>query len=345
MRSRDGRDLSRSVRRYSSASLSSFPRTRHRLPHWVNRPGWIDLSTRNRASLCKPRLLIDRWHCRGRSVFSQALSRNLSGFALGFPLEWSWRYADSSLWLNFLGRQSHDQESTPEVTHIVAMSPRPRSESFLRKLYNFSLWLLRECWDIIALTIRGGEIILRLSPMIALTPASIVAQQYTSILYQRNHVSDFAWWYFTASMQALGPCFVKLCQWIATRRDMVPPHVCDRLSHLHDHGTPHSWKHTHTELTKAFANYREKGLEIHNVIGCGSAAQVYRAKLHQTTPEDGNQGKDLWVAVKVCVPELSVSLHCSIDKHICLTFISWISLFARSCTRDWIGWWNEICGS
>ncbi|KAL7578232.1 hypothetical protein ACA910_012654 [Epithemia clementina (nom. ined.)] len=116
-------------------------------------------------------------------------------------------------------------------------------------------------------------------------------------------------------MQALGPCFVKLCQWIATRRDMVPPHVCDRLAHLHDQGTPHSWKYTHAALTKAFSDYQAKGLEVHDVIGCGSAAQVYRAKL--VTPGsremdnqqkgDGTAGKednDLWVAVKVLHPKL-----------------------------------------
>ena len=159
--------------------------------------------------------------------------------------------------------------------------------------------------------------------MAILAPASILTHQYSK-RDTTNHVSDFAWWYFTTSMQALGPGFVKLCQWIATRRDLFPPNVCDRMAHLHDKGTPHSWNHTHSSLTRAFGDYRPKGLEIHDVIGCGSAAQVYRAKLVASNVEknnnnsnnnnsnkianagekDGQEETDLWVAVKVLHPNI-----------------------------------------
>ena len=83
-------------------------------------------------------------------------------------------------------------------------------------------------------------------------------------------------------------CLLLLCV-PATRRDIFPPYVCDRLSQLHDSGYPHSWEHTKAILSESFgSSFLEKGLSVgeHDVIGCGSAAQVYRGSL-QATDENG----------------------------------------------------------
>jgi len=134
---------------------------------------------------------------------------------------------------------------------------------------------------LVLLTIRGSEVSLRMLPFLVLTPTSVL---YSRISSSPNIVSDFTWWYFNKTMQSLGPAFVKLCQWTATRRDIFPPHWCDRLSSLHDRGIPHSWHHTHEMLTEAFGDYELKGLYIDDrgkegIIGCGSAAQVYKGRL------------------------------------------------------------------
>lgn len=111
---------------------------------------------------------------------------------------------------------------------------------------------------------------------------------------QQNLIADWTWEYFIYTMNALGPAYVKLCQWIATRRDLFPPNVCDRLEHLHDRGICHDWTHTHNALVRSFGpNYHEMGLHIehdpknkyYGVIGSGSAAQVYRGVLRTATTQ------------------------------------------------------------
>jgi len=108
----------------------------------------------------------------------------------------------------------------------------------------------------------------------------------------------------------MGPVAVKLSQWAATRRDIFPPHVCDRLSVLQDHGYSHSWDHTHRVLTEAFGDYQEKGLVVNEVIGCGSAAQVYKGTL--TEKDQSNKGRQQattrTVAIKVLHPKFAWSV-------------------------------------
>lgn len=103
-------------------------------------------------------------------------------------------------------------------------------------------------------------------------------------------------------VQGLGPGYVKLCQWIATRRDIFPIVVCDRLSQLQDQGYPHSDRESHRMLQNAFGeDYEEKGLHLDEVIGCGSAAQVYKGRLNT---KDESTGTELVspVAVKILHP-------------------------------------------
>jgi aarF domain-containing kinase len=110
----------------------------------------------------------------------------------------------------------------------------------------------------------------------------------------------------------LGPAFVKLCQWIATRRDIFPPHICDRLAQLHDRGTCHDWSYTHQALVNSFGpNYEQNGLHIDHdvdnkligIIGCGSAAQVYKGTLNVYNPVNGEIEETRPVAIKVLHPK------------------------------------------
>lgn len=101
----------------------------------------------------------------------------------------------------------------------------------------------------------------------------------SSRLFGSSVGSDIAWAYTIRAIQSLGPVAIKFFQWAATRRDIFPPFLCDRLSVLHDRGYPHSFSWTEQALTEAFGDYRSKGLIIEDVIGCGSAAQVYRGSL------------------------------------------------------------------
>ncbi|KAL7463838.1 hypothetical protein ACHAXS_004192 [Conticribra weissflogii] len=74
-----------------------------------------------------------------------------------------------------------------------------------------------------------------------------------------NWASQLTWNYALYTLQTLGPAFVKLGQWAATRRDLFPVHVCNRLSGLHDTAKTHDWKHTHNVLQEAFV---ERDLDL-----------------------------------------------------------------------------------
>lgn len=91
------------------------------------------------------------------------------------------------------------------------------------------------------------------------------------------------WWYgfLVAQMERAGPSFIKLGQWAASRTDLFPAALCEKMSKLHSSNNPHPFKHTKKVIETAF------GLSLDDIfeefertpIGCGAIAQVYRAKL------------------------------------------------------------------
>ena len=211
------------------------------------------------------------------------------------------RYASTRSYIAPISHASlfpYKAEPTDQKQHlyapsqILSTSPAKPSASILRRIAQKLKRWARSILDALVVAARATEIGVILSPLLVLTPASVL----TVRLLDTSKVSDVSWWYTLHSLQLLGPAFVKLAQWAATRRDLFPPHICNRLSRLHDNAQIHSWKHTDEILTKAFGNYEEKGLEMDpdDIIGSGSAAQVYRAKLAGQT-----------VAIKVLHPKIA----------------------------------------
>lgn len=157
---------------------------------------------------------------------------------------------------------------------------------------NLRHWLHR-IYDALLVAARSTEIVLRLSPLAVLTPTSILAKKLNY-----DAPSDLAWWYTLYTVTQLGPAFIKLAQWVATRRDIFPTHVCDRFGELHDNGIAHSISHTIKVLQETFGeNYGDR-LDIQEVIGCGSAAQVYRGLWKEAVT-----GNTQPVAVKILHPK------------------------------------------
>ena len=204
-----------------------------------------------------------------------------------------------------------DEENN--IVRILACSPASLSETEKGMLSRFIQWCrewIEAVWEALQVSVRVSEIGLRLSPLLILSPAAYLAsklqQQQQShrggTSSNNNIISDVAWNYFIHAVQGLGPGYVKLCQWISTRRDIFPVFVCDRLSQLHDRGYPHSWRESDTILKEAFGDdYKEKGLTLEEVIGCGSAAQVYRGSLKTTNESNGEETVKA-VAVKILHP-------------------------------------------
>jgi aarF domain-containing kinase len=85
-------------------------------------------------------------------------------------------------------------------------------------------------------------------------------------------------------------------------------------------------------LKEAFGDYPSKGLIIEDVIGCGSAAQVYRGTL--TTSQSGNQDDKSAISREVAVKVLHPKFQSSVDRD--LLFIEGMADFLDSLPIDQI---------
>jgi len=190
-----------------------------------------------------------------------------------------------------LKREEEDNQQTilacSSSNQIVNLQP-----NFWRQVWESIVAWWEWIQDAWVVTSRGLEIVMRFSPLVALGPCAVLSSRMGI-----TQVADVAWEYTYAALHGLGPAFIKLAQWIATRRDFFPPHICDRFSKLHDAGFPHDWNHTHRVLIDAFGHDYDKKLQLQHVIGSGSAAQVYRGLL---LSDDSHEQRP--VAIKVLHP-------------------------------------------
>ncbi|KAH8690961.1 putative ubiquinone biosynthesis protein [Talaromyces proteolyticus] len=92
------------------------------------------------------------------------------------------------------------------------------------------------------------------------------------------------WWidFLVKSMERAGPAFIKLGQWAASRTDIFPPELCDRMSSLHSNAPAHSLQSTKKTLSKAFGGLAFEAIFEEfdeEPLGVGAIAQVYKARL------------------------------------------------------------------
>lgn len=211
-------------------------------------------------------------------------------------------------------------ESNNSDARIIVLATSVAKRNYLQQFTHWLQMVWMSCQDAIFILTRSSEIVICLIPLLLLTPASMLAVSLCDVSDNTTHsrISDWTWRYTRSAITSLGPAFVKLFQWVATRRDIFPPHVCDRLSVLHDKGIPHAWLHTEQALIACFGpDYKSRGLVIdcdddddkvegskHNaaLIGCGSAAQVYRGTLVSADGEWNEPSRR--VAIKVLHPRL-----------------------------------------
>ena len=185
---------------------------------------------------------------------------------------------------------------------MIAVSPIQKS--ILQRVLSRIKKIWQKLYDAIYILCRSSEIAVRISPIILTSPASILS----------SRVNDVMWRYTLYSIQKLGPAFVKISQWAATRRDIFSPSLCDKLSTLHDANFLHSWKYTFQQLQETLGEeYHivmdgtedqscalKKStlvLDPNQVIGSGSVAQVYKATLI-------NNSHRQEVAIKVLHPNI-----------------------------------------
>ncbi|TFK94383.1 ABC1-domain-containing protein [Polyporus arcularius HHB13444] len=119
-------------------------------------------------------------------------------------------------------------------------------------------------------------------PVLLATPMLLVGQPEERLAGDKWGA---VWWYdfLTSQMQRAGPTFIKLAQWAASRADLFPALLCERMGALHSRGKAHSLRHTKKVIEDVFQRPFEDVFEEFDEtpIGTGAIAQVYRATLKQ----------------------------------------------------------------
>ncbi|OCF34760.1 Atypical/ABC1/ABC1-C protein kinase [Kwoniella heveanensis BCC8398] len=176
-----------------------------------------------------------------------------------------------------------EQESEPDAEQIGIVASSP-SEPPLTPLRVIRLYI----FEPLATFFRFLHLALLFGPVILTTPMLLVGKperrrRTGKPIKEEEENWGAVWWYsfLVRQMERAGPSFIKLGQWAASRADLFPASLCDKMSKLHSNGKPHSIHHTRRVMEKAFGMkfddiFEEFGDEP---IGCGAIAQVYKATL------------------------------------------------------------------
>ncbi len=111
---------------------------------------------------------------------------------------------------------------------------------------------------------------------------------------------DITWDYATWAITQLGPCFIKMAQWVSTRPDLFPPKLIKRIECLqNDVKVNYSFAIVENTLSDAFGvDWKSKLTLDPKPLGAGSVAQVFRGTLHKAN-------KSIDVAVKMIHPHVA----------------------------------------
>ncbi|RPA80003.1 ABC1-domain-containing protein [Ascobolus immersus RN42] len=240
---------------------------------------------------------------------------------------------------------------------------RPWWERILGELaLAFTDWVIEP----IATTFRFIHLFTIFVPVIISVPAVWIGKRNRN---RSNERSGTLWWYgfLVHSMERAGPTFIKLGQWAASRADIFPAELCERLSKLHSNAKPHSFHTTVKTVEAAFG-----GMKFDDIfeefdtkpLGVGAIAQVYRAKLKpglqppraevemkdfrerlmenvdslvKYTPATSATTPSSWVAVKVLHPHVDRTVNR--DLKIMAFFAKTIDMIP---TMEWLSLPDEV---
>jgi aarF domain-containing kinase len=196
-------------------------------------------------------------------------------------------------------------------------------------------------WEPIFTFLRFFHLVILFGPVIITSPMLLVGRSDRRRKRGRPNGEEeeawgAVWWYgfLVNQMERAGPSFIKLGQWAASRADLFPASLCEKMSKLHSNGAPHSMRHTRKVIEAAFDLQFDHIFEHFEdtPIGCGAIAQVYRATLKRDVM-GGDLDTSTSVAIKVLHPRVRKTVRrditiMSIFANIINAFpgMSWLSL-------------------
>ncbi|KAL8932782.1 MAG: hypothetical protein Q9211_006128, partial [Gyalolechia sp. 1 TL-2023] len=186
-----------------------------------------------------------------------------------------------------LSEEDNGDGKTPEEHMLEASREEIKKEvpdsvhGWTRAWKEFCFFLDLYIYEPIATGFRFLHLAIIFVPVIATTPAVWLGRR---VKERDSERSGTLWWYdfLVRSMERAGPAFIKLGQWAASRTDIFPREMCNRMSSLHSNAPAHSLAATKRTIVRAFNGrpfdeifdeFQEKPL------GVGAIAQVYKAKL------------------------------------------------------------------
>eukprot|EP00727_Mastigamoeba_balamuthi_P001952 m51a1_g11754 hypothetical protein (580) ;mRNA; f:199862-201652 len=140
-----------------------------------------------------------------------------------------------------------------------------------------------------ATALRAAELALIFAPAGVLAPAALAGSLFA-------RACTDAWWGLAyRTLEAAGPVWVKLAQWLATRPDFVPEAACRRLARMQAQCGAHSYGETERALRESLGRTADELFTTlaRRPVASGAVAQVHRAVL---------RGSGRVVAVKVLHP-------------------------------------------
>ncbi|KAL8720741.1 MAG: hypothetical protein Q9225_002441 [Loekoesia sp. 1 TL-2023] len=186
-----------------------------------------------------------------------------------------------------LSEEDNGDGKTPEEHMLEASRKEIRKEvpesvhGLTRVWREIGLFLDLYIYEPIATGFRLLHLAVIFIPVIATIPVIWLGRR---VKERDGERTGTLWWYnfLVRSMERAGPAFIKLGQWAASRTDIFPQEMCNRMSSLHSNAPAHSLMATKRTIVKAFNGrpfedifdeFQEKPL------GVGAIAQVYKAKL------------------------------------------------------------------
>lgn len=161
----------------------------------------------------------------------------------------------------------------------LILSPSEHDLSLPDKISTFFVYHI---WEPILTARRFIHLFFLFAPIILSSPMLLVGSPEARLQGDRWGA---VWWYdyLVVQMDRAGPTFIKLAQWAASRVDLFPALLCERMGKMHSQGRPHSLAHTKQVIERVFRRPFHEVFEMFDEtpIGSGAIAQVYRATLKQ----------------------------------------------------------------